>query len=743
MRHQSFRFAVLVLLPVCAAALTGVAAAAAPRSPLTGARPAAAAGKWRSAEEIPGSGSLNAGGHDAFQSISCSSPGNCSAGGWYDDASGHQQVFVVDEMGGVWGNAEELPGLASLNTGNDAALSSISCASAGNCSAGGTYLLASAFEEAFVVNETGGVWGDAEEVPGTGTLNAKGWGSVSSVSCSSAGNCSAAGGYRDASSKFQVFVVDETSGTWGQAAEVPGFATLNAGGSASADSISCSSAGNCSASGLYTDGAGHTQAFVVKETSGTWGDAEEIPGTATLNAGNLITVSSLSCGSAGNCSAGGYFTDGSATKQAYVVNETGGIWGDAEKVPGTGTLNAQGYATTTSVSCSAAGDCSAGGYYKDGSGHFDAFVVTESGGTWGNAEQVPGSAGLTAFAILNSLSCSSPGNCSAGGYYSDASGHQQVFVVDESGGTWGDAEEVPGTATLNAGGNATLGAISCSRGGACSAGGSYKDGSAVTQAFVVDFTPSPTVTSLSPASGPAHGGTVVTVSGTNFAGTTAVDFGTKAGTQMSVVNADTLKVTAPAGTGTVNVTVTTLGGTSAVSTKDRFTYFNPPTVSRLLPASGPARGSTVVTVSGTNLAGASAVHFGAKAGTHVTVVNADTVKVTAPSGTGTVNVTVTTPGGTSAVSTKDRYAYFNPPTVSRLSPASGSPHGGTVVTVSGTNLAGATTVHFGAKAGTHVTVVNAGTVKVTAPAATGTVNVTVTTPGGTSAVSSKDLYRYT
>lgn len=84
------------------------------------------------------------------------------------------------------------------------------------------------------------------------------------------------------------------------------------------------------------------------------------------------------------------------------------------------------------------------------------------------------------------------------------------------------------------------------------------------------------------------------------------------------------------------------------------------------------------------------------------------------------------------------------PTVTSVSPASGSTAGGTSVTIIGTNFTGATAVDFGSgNAGTNVTVVSATEITVTSPAGTaGTVNVTVTTPGGTSATSSADDFTY-
>jgi hypothetical protein len=83
----------------------------------------------------------------------------------------------------------------------------------------------------------------------------------------------------------------------------------------------------------------------------------------------------------------------------------------------------------------------------------------------------------------------------------------------------------------------------------------------------------PVVNGVSPNSGPLAGGTPVTISGTNFAGPTAVYFGTTAATNVTVVSSTEVTATIPKGkAGTVNVTVTTLGGTSATSKADQFTY---------------------------------------------------------------------------------------------------------------------------------------------------------------------------
>jgi hypothetical protein len=100
----------------------------------------------------------------------------------------------------------------------------------------------------------------------------------------------------------------------------PGTAALDK-GNAAAVSLSCASAGNCSAGGFYHDGAGHQQAFVVNQVNGAWGTAEEVPGTAALNKGNAA-IGTVSCAPAGTCSAGGSYTDSSGHGQAFVVSQT-------------------------------------------------------------------------------------------------------------------------------------------------------------------------------------------------------------------------------------------------------------------------------------------------------------------------------------------------------------------------------------------------------------------------------------
>jgi hypothetical protein len=152
-----------------------------------------------------------------------------------------------------------------------------------------------------------------------------------------------------------------------------------------------------------------------------------------------------------------------------------------------------------------------------------------------------------------------------------------------------------------------------------------------------------------------------------------------------------------------------------------------PTIASVSSATRPPAGGNVVTITGTNLTGATSVTFGGTAGTALTVASATQLTVTAPAGTGTVDVAVTTPGGT-ATSTGG-YAYA-PTLTAALSDAEGPEAGGRTVTLTGTGFTGATSVTFGGVAGTSLNVASASSLSVVTPAGTGVVNVVVTTPAG-------------
>lgn len=239
----------------------------------------------------------------------------------------------------------------------------------------------------------------------------------------------------------------------------------------------------------------------------------------------------------------------------------------------------------------------------------------------------------------------------------------------------------------------------------------------------------PVIGSVAPNQGSVDGGNTVTLTGTGFTGATSVSFGTVAAAFIAVSGTQVTAIAPAASAGTVNVTITTPGGTSAGVP---YTYVAAPVLGGVTPAQGPLAGGNTVTLSGTGFTGATSVHFGVNAASSFTVVSATQLTASVPSGgPGPVAVTVTTPGGTSTQAVS--YYYLAAPVLDAVTAASGQVGGGNSVTLTGENLLQATAVRFGGTAATTFSIVSATEIRaVVPPGAAGTVPVTVTTPGGTS-----------
>ncbi len=256
----------------------------------------------------------------------------------------------------------------------------------------------------------------------------------------------------------------------------------------------------------------------------------------------------------------------------------------------------------------------------------------------------------------------------------------------------------------------------------------------------------PTITSLSRTSGPATGGTQVTITGTGFSTVRNVKFGTTTAQSFSVRSATQLAATSPAHVGgTVRISVTTAGGTTPTTSADRYTFtVPPPAVSGVSPSAGPAAGGTAVTVSGSGFTGATTVFFGTGTGRTLSVNAAGTqLTVKSPAGTSgaSVDVRVVTPAGESPAMTADLFTYG--PTIASLSRTSGPVAGGTKVTITGTGFSTVRSVKFGTTTARTFTVRSATQIVATSPAhAAGQVRISVTTAAGTTPATGNDLYTY-
>lgn len=221
---------------------------------------------------------------------------------------------------------------------------------------------------------------------------------------------------------------------------------------------------------------------------------------------------------------------------------------------------------------------------------------------------------------------------------------------------------------------------------------------------------------------------------------------------IGTVTGGALAPTAPAGddeildavTGAIEAGAVTAGD-GAQNPEDAAYVDQQPAVNAVQPSRGPATGGTHVTITGTGFGIVRSVHFGSTSATSYTVVSPTQINAVAPRhDPGVVEVTVTTVTGTSAATAGDGYTYVTPPpTVTGVSPRSGTIRGGTRITITGTNFYQVKAIHVGRTPITHFTVVSPARINAVTPAhGSGANHLTVTTSYGTSRATSHDVYTY-
>ncbi|MCI0340573.1 MAG: IPT/TIG domain-containing protein [Planctomycetales bacterium] len=258
--------------------------------------------------------------------------------------------------------------------------------------------------------------------------------------------------------------------------------------------------------------------------------------------------------------------------------------------------------------------------------------------------------------------------------------------------------------------------------------------------------PAPTVTSITPATGPTIGGRRVAIAGTSFFPGATVAVGGTAASAVVAAAPSTIFATVPPGVaGPATVTVTNRDGRSG-SLANGYTYVaaSLPAIVSLFPATGSSLGGEAVTISGAGFASGATVSIGGALATSVGVPSTTTITCTTPSGSaGAASVTVVNPDGSSGA-LAGAYLFAAPapvlgtpppPTVVLVTPGNGDPAGGTPITIVGSGFLPGATVLVGGIGATQVVFWGPAMLTALAPAGAGLgpVNVVVTNPNGQNA----------
>lgn len=266
------------------------------------------------------------------------------------------------------------------------------------------------------------------------------------------------------------------------------------------------------------------------------------------------------------------------------------------------------------------------------------------------------------------------------------------------------------------------------------------DGQTATSSGAFRYQAAPTVTAISPDGGPTAGSQTVTITGTGFDTTNGVSatIGGSACTGVASLTTTSFTCTSPSGViGSYDVVVTNTDGDLQTGTlSSGYSYQSAPTISAISPNAGALGGGTSVSITGTGFRTdkSATVTVGGSTCTGLTVNSTVNLTCTLPSGTaGAANVVITNyDGQTSGTSGNGLYTYQVAPTVSSVSPTTGSLAGGYTLTITGTGFISGATVKVNGITCGGVTVGSATSLTCTAPGSTstGTYDVVVTNSDG-------------
>jgi hypothetical protein len=330
--------------------------------------------------------------------VSCPPTGPCVAVGQVaaEGSSDYTATVSTAGTGGAFGQSTVVGPAGSVFEG-------LSCSASGSCTAVGTTYSGST-EDSIADTMSGGTFGTplAVTLP-TGAV-AGGINGLSSVACSSPGNCIAVGYFETSPGTTTGMVATQSNGTFSPAVAVAAPLGTT---TSELESVSCASANNCTAVGSYSNG-GATEPLTVAIVGGTALTGQSAPLPEGATAGNLTSVA---CWNTTDCLAVGEVGTRSLT-EPYAVSAIAGVFNAPSVLGAPPELDTNATATfddLTGVSCTPAGNCIVVGNYNNQYLGTQSSIYTESGGVFSGPSGVQ-TAGYATFDLAG-VDCGTNDNC--------------------------------------------------------------------------------------------------------------------------------------------------------------------------------------------------------------------------------------------------------------------------------------------------------------------------------------------
>jgi hypothetical protein len=397
---------------------------------------------WSAAQApLPADATRTASQDASLNDLACPGPGSCVAVGFYDSGSSANvgNGLIETLSGGVWIPSAAPSSVPGANQVNFVNLDGIACPTMGSCVAVGSYFDHASVERLLIETRSGSTWVPARPALPAGADQSKP-AFLSEVACPAQSSCVATGWYTDGSGDQQGLIETLSGGTWtATQAPLPDDARptpLPSTGLPATDLlvVRCAAAGDCVATGNYTNLSGGIQPLIDTLSDGTWtADKGPVPADAAPNPYAFLWA--IACQAPGSCVAGGHYNSRGGQSRDLIATQSGGTWTPAATPVPSDAAAAQTWSTSqltglTAMACQAIGACLAGGSYIVRNGTLEGVIDAQSGGTW-SAVRAPlpaGAAVAKQFVFFDSAACPASGSCFFVGGYRAADGSTQTLI---------------------------------------------------------------------------------------------------------------------------------------------------------------------------------------------------------------------------------------------------------------------------------------------------------------------------
>jgi hypothetical protein len=439
--------------------------------------------------------------------VSCASDVACTAVGNYDNAP------LAEAWNGTNWSVQSLPNPVGAEA---SFLGGISCTSAAACTAVGHYF--NSFLSFMTLAET---WnGTSWSVQPTPNPTGAALTGLYGVACTSATACAAVGSYSNRAGT-SVSLAEAWNGTSWSLQSTPNPTGAEA---SFLDAVSCATAGTCTAVGSHVNSSG-TSVTLAEEWSGTSWSLQSTPNPAGAKGSEL---SGVACALATACIAVGHYDD-SAGKSVTLAEDWNGTSWSVQSTPNP--AGAEG-SELSGVACASAAGCIAVGSYSNSAGKGVTLAEEWNGTSW-SVQSTPNPSGAKG-SELSGVACASAAACTAVGSYTNSAGTSVTLAEARNGTSW-SVQPSPNPKGAAA---ASLYGVSCLSATACTAVGSYTNGTGTGVTLAEDWNGTRWSVQSTPNPKGAVAGELDGVSCTAATACTAVGyFGSSAGTSGTLAEA--------------------------------------------------------------------------------------------------------------------------------------------------------------------------------------------------------------